>query len=141
MNLIVQTFCKEVLTWKALRHKNVLPLLGVMMNNDQFAMVSEWMVNGNINEFVKMHREANRFKLVGPCSYRISCLSLTEPFPIAWGCRSRVDVHARPGDDTCRSEGGMASGVGDHAPSDPSSSRRTYWLIRTVTQGLQTSDS
>ena len=50
--------------WKALRHPNVLPLLGAMMSNNKFVMVSEWMVNGNINEFIKTHRDANRFKLV-----------------------------------------------------------------------------
>ena len=66
---MAQRFCREVLTWKGLRHENVLPLLGVTMSGNQFAMVSEWMVNGNINEFVKMHRDANRFKLVGFCSY------------------------------------------------------------------------
>jgi len=58
-------FCKEVVTWNALRHPNVLPLLGVAMGDSQFAMVSEWMGNGNINEFVKAHRDANRFELVG----------------------------------------------------------------------------
>ena len=52
------------MTWKALRHQNVLPLLGVTMTNNQFAMVSEWMVNGNISEFIKTHRDANRFELV-----------------------------------------------------------------------------
>ena len=30
-----------------------------------FAMVSEWMENGNINEFIEANREANRFELVG----------------------------------------------------------------------------
>ena len=64
-----QTFCKEVVTWKALRHPNVLPLLGVTMGKRLFAMVSEWMVNGNIIEFVEAHRNANRFELVGPHSY------------------------------------------------------------------------
>jgi len=61
----MQRFCKEVVTWKALRHQNVLPLLGVTMSNNQFTMVSEWMINGNINEFSKAHRDANRFELVG----------------------------------------------------------------------------
>ena len=60
----MQRFCKEVVTWKALRHPNVLPLLGVTMGNYQFAMASEWMENGNINEFIKAHRDANRFELV-----------------------------------------------------------------------------
>ena len=63
--LIVQTFCKEVVTWKSLCHPNLLPLLGVTMGKKVFAMVSEWMVNGNITEFIKAHRDANRFRLVG----------------------------------------------------------------------------
>ena len=63
-----QRFCKEVMIWKALRHQNVAPLLGVMMNNNEFVMVSEWMANGNIIEFIEMRRDANRFKLVRFCS-------------------------------------------------------------------------
>jgi hypothetical protein len=53
------------MTWKTLCHPNVLPLLGVKMDNKQFVMVSEWMENGNINEFVKTHKDVNRFELVG----------------------------------------------------------------------------
>ena len=41
------------MTWKALRHPNVLPLVGVTMTDSRFGMVSEWMTNGNINEFVR----------------------------------------------------------------------------------------
>ena len=52
------------MTWKALRHPNVLPLLGVIMTETRFAMVSEWMANGNINQFVRAHQDANRFELV-----------------------------------------------------------------------------
>ena len=58
------------MTWNALRHPNVLPLLGVTMGDSEFAMVSEWMTNGNINEFVKAHRDANRFELVRAFSCR-----------------------------------------------------------------------
>ena len=54
------------MTWKTLSHPNVLPLLGVTMGNYQFAMASEWMENGNINEFIKVHRGTNRLELVGP---------------------------------------------------------------------------
>jgi len=63
--VITQMFCKEVVTWKSLCHPNVLPLLGVTMGKKVFAMVSEWMINGNINEFVEAHTDANRFELVG----------------------------------------------------------------------------
>lgn len=65
LTAITQRFCKEVVMWKNLRHPNVLPLLGVTMSYGHFAIVSEWMTNGNINEFVKAHEDANRFEPVG----------------------------------------------------------------------------
>jgi len=34
------------------------------MGVHQFAMASEWMKNGNVNEFIKVHPNANRFELV-----------------------------------------------------------------------------
>ena len=51
--------------WRTLQHPNILPLIGVMMSERQFAMVSDWMVNGNINDFVKAHPHADRLELVG----------------------------------------------------------------------------
>ena len=36
------------------------------MSETRFAMVSVWMVNGNINEFIRAHPEADRFGLVSP---------------------------------------------------------------------------
>ena len=62
----MQKFYKEVIGWKSIRHPNLVPFLGVLKDRTQFrfAMVSEWMPNGNINEFVKAHRDVNRFKLV-----------------------------------------------------------------------------
>ena len=62
-----QRFCKEVLTWRALCHPNVLPLLGVTMG-ERFTMVSEWMENGNVTEFIRANRDVNRLKLVRPFS-------------------------------------------------------------------------
>ena len=68
----MQRFCKEVVTWKALCHQNVLPLLGVTMTEDptRFVMVSEWMDNGDINRFVKAHPDVDRLQLVR-LSFRI----------------------------------------------------------------------
>ena len=39
------------------------------MGSKHFAMVSEWMINGNINEFISANWDVNRFNLVGyyPC--------------------------------------------------------------------------
>jgi len=35
------------------------------MSETRFAMVSDWMANGNINSFVKAHPDANLLELVG----------------------------------------------------------------------------
>jgi len=61
---IVGRFCKEVVMWKFLQHPNVLPLIGVTMSETRFAMVSDWMVNGNINGFVRAHPEVDRLNLL-----------------------------------------------------------------------------
>ena len=60
----LQRFCREGVAWKHLRHPNILPLIGVTVSNQRFAMVSAWMENGNINEFVKRDRHVNRVELV-----------------------------------------------------------------------------
>ena len=50
------------------------------MSEVQFAMISEWMVNGNINDFVKAHPDADRLELVG------------SSFGVLW---SSLQVHCR----------------------------------------------
>ena len=59
----MQRFCKEVVTWRMLRHPNVQPLLGVTMSEHRFVTVSEWEKNGNIIEFME-NGNPDRMKLV-----------------------------------------------------------------------------
>jgi len=61
---ILQRFCREGVAWKHLRHPNILPLIGVTVSNQRFAMVSAWMENGNINEFIGKDQHVNRIELV-----------------------------------------------------------------------------
>ncbi|KAF9642387.1 kinase-like protein [Thelephora ganbajun] len=56
----LQRFCREAVAWKHLRHPNILPLLGVTTSEHRLAMVSEWMENGNINQFIEKDRHVNR---------------------------------------------------------------------------------
>ena len=52
--------------WKNLSHPNVLNLIGVpdTLEDGRFSMVSEWMANGNIMEYV-FNNAGNHLKLVG----------------------------------------------------------------------------
>ena len=57
------------------------------MSNNQFAMVSEWMVNGNVNEYVQKHRNVNPFELVGLTLLFVSLLADAYSTSIAPRCR------------------------------------------------------
>ena len=70
-----QRFCREGVAWKHLRHPNILPLLGVSLNEHRFALVSEWMEHGNINQFIKEERHVNRSELVRS---HLACSNLTD---------------------------------------------------------------
>ena len=61
-----QRFCREAVIWRHLRHPNILPLLGATLDTHEttFSLVSEWMGNGNINEFIRNHGDVNRVQLV-----------------------------------------------------------------------------
>ena len=63
-----------MVTWRAVQHPNVLPFLGVVMTGDRFAMVSEWMSNGNVKEFTRTYPNANRYELVSHLSNPIVSL-------------------------------------------------------------------
>lgn len=62
---IRRRFSKEVAMWKNLSHPNVLNLIGVpdTLAEGRFSMVSEWMVNGNIMEYVRKN-SGNHLKLL-----------------------------------------------------------------------------
>ena len=97
--------------WKALKHPNVLPLLGVEMTETRLAMVSEWMTNGNINQFVVTHPDANRFELVG-FLFKLPPPSLaTDDYVIlvVGRCHKGFNLCAQPGNDPRGSKGGASS--------------------------------
>ena len=55
---------KEVVGWKWVRHENILPFVGVSQRPPFFSIISEWMENGNIMNFIKAHPNHNRLHLV-----------------------------------------------------------------------------
>lgn len=62
--ILKQTFCREVVIWKRLLDENILPLIGVSTALFPFCMVSPWMPNGNLTEYVRSNPAANRVELL-----------------------------------------------------------------------------
>ena len=59
-----QVFCKEVLMWRRVSHPNIVPFLGVSEAPAPLSMVSEWMPNGNVRDYVGKNPETSRLQLV-----------------------------------------------------------------------------
>jgi serine/threonine protein kinase len=76
----LQSFYREVITWKRLSHPNILELIGVMIDEKQYSMVSPWMENGNIIDFLRENHQANPLKLVRLCS--ILCITSLTPVTV-----------------------------------------------------------
>ena len=47
--------------WKRLKHRNIVPLLGITSNPLQ--LISEWMPGGNLTEYIKKYPRADRLSL------------------------------------------------------------------------------
>lgn len=85
----LKPFCKQVAILKKLSHPNVLPILG-FTTEGQLRMVSSWMENGNIVNYLKTHRKKVRIPLVSS-SCLIFCFSADHTTQ-AGGHRERTRV-------------------------------------------------
>ena len=47
--------------WKRLKHRSIVPLLGITSNPLQ--LISEWMPGGNLTEYIKKYPRAERLSL------------------------------------------------------------------------------
>jgi serine/threonine protein kinase len=59
-----QAFIREAIIWRSFNHPNVLPFYGIYHWNNRFTLVSPWMENGNIVQYLKNNPDAKRAALV-----------------------------------------------------------------------------
>lgn len=59
-----QRFCKEAILWLRLRHKIIVPLLGVDMTLFPFCLISMWMEYGDIARYLSRFPKEDRLRLV-----------------------------------------------------------------------------
>jgi Protein tyrosine and serine/threonine kinase len=80
----LQNLLREFITWRQLSHPNVLPFYGVYFLDDsleiRFCLVSPWMENGNIVEFLARRNQ------MAPYTDVTNCVSLVRKFHEIWHC-------------------------------------------------------
>lgn len=68
---------RELYIWSKAKHENVHELMGIIMFQDRLGMVSPWMENGNLQEYIQKSPAVDRYKLVSRrlvCNKRTSLL-------------------------------------------------------------------
>ncbi|KAG9109089.1 hypothetical protein FRC07_008368, partial [Ceratobasidium sp. 392] len=60
---VLKHAARELYYWSKLKHENVLKLLGFAMFQGQLAMISRWMENGTLNDYIRKHPEEDRWDL------------------------------------------------------------------------------
>ncbi|KAK0440035.1 kinase-like domain-containing protein [Desarmillaria tabescens] len=63
---LLKELCREAVMWKQLKHKNILPFIGVDITSfpNKFCLISPWMNNGNLIKFLESHKTHNRLKCI-----------------------------------------------------------------------------
>ncbi|KAF8598370.1 WD40 repeat-like protein [Ceratobasidium sp. AG-I] len=54
---------RELYIWSKAKHENVHELMGIIMFQDRLGMVSPWMENGNLQEYIQKTPSVDRYKL------------------------------------------------------------------------------
>ncbi|QRW06865.1 Tyrosine kinase catalytic domain protein [Ceratobasidium sp. AG-Ba] len=59
----IKNIAREIYVWSRLKHENILNLTGLAMFQEDFSIVSPWMENGTLLQYVSRRPEVNRYNL------------------------------------------------------------------------------
>ncbi|KAF8602299.1 kinase-like protein [Ceratobasidium sp. AG-I] len=54
---------REAYNWSKMKHENVQQLLGIVLVQERLGIVSPWMNNGDLQEYIKNNPDVDRYKL------------------------------------------------------------------------------
>lgn len=55
---------RELYNWSKARHENIQELLGIVIFQERLGMVSLWMSNGNLQQYIEKNPDVDRHPLV-----------------------------------------------------------------------------
>lgn len=74
---VLKDFSAEPILWRQLCHPNILPFHGIFYSDSvrsQICLVSPWMEEGNIREYLKKNPTTERMPLVGCFDFSANCM-------------------------------------------------------------------
>ncbi|KAJ6551288.1 kinase-like domain-containing protein, partial [Mycena capillaripes] len=104
----VKEFSREALIWRQLRHPNVLPFFGLYYLEDRLCLVSPWMENGNMMEFVSNENLSNEdhFSLILDVALGLQYLHEQN---VVHGDLKAINILVTPSRRACIADFGLSS--------------------------------
>lgn len=126
-----ERFCREVIMWKRLANPNTLPLLGAYIWNSELVMISEWMENGNVTQYLRKNPRVNKLSLLADVARGVMYL---HSMNVVHGDLKGVNILVKDDGSACLADFGLMSIVLDPETADITTStdggtRGTYgWM-------------
>ncbi|KAJ6618142.1 kinase-like domain-containing protein [Mycena sp. CBHHK59/15] len=106
---VLKEFSREALIWRQLSHPNLLPFFGVYYLDKRLCLVSPWMKNGNILEFLKkVPSETDRLSLMLDIATGLEYLHEKH---VVHGDLKAINILVTPSRRACIADFGLSSVV------------------------------
>ncbi|KAJ7235046.1 kinase-like domain-containing protein [Mycena rebaudengoi] len=108
IEVAMKEFGREALIWRQLSHPNLLPFFGLYYWDERLCLVSPWMENGNIHEFLKRTSaaEAECISLILDISFGLEYLHQNS---IVHGDLKAINILVTPSRRACIADFGLSS--------------------------------
>ncbi|KAF7349186.1 Kinase-like protein [Mycena sanguinolenta] len=105
-------FCKEAMVWQDLRHRFILPLLGIDRSTfaPSFCMVSPWMKNGTVLKYLRDHGQGDENRLLLEIAQGLDYLHLMN---VVHGDLRGTNILITDDGNACLSDFGLATTIDD----------------------------
>ncbi|KAF7336040.1 Kinase-like protein [Mycena sanguinolenta] len=105
-------FCKEALVWQTLRHRFILPLLGIDRSTfaPSLCMVSPWMKNGTVLKYLRDHGQGDVNRLLHEIAQGLDYLHFMN---VVHGDLRGTNILISDDENACLSDFGLATTIDD----------------------------
>ncbi|KAJ7235054.1 kinase-like domain-containing protein [Mycena rebaudengoi] len=108
IEIAMKDFGREALIWRQLSHPNLLPFFGLYYWDERLCLVSPWMENGNVLQFLKRTSasEAERISLMLDISFGLEYLHQNH---VVHGDLKAINILVTPSGRACIADFGLSS--------------------------------
>ncbi|KAJ7300978.1 kinase-like domain-containing protein [Mycena albidolilacea] len=103
---VLKDFGREALIWRQLCHPNLLPFFGLYYVDNRLCLVSPWMQNGNIMEFLRKPVNRDRLSLILDVARGLEYLHKQK---VVHGDLKAINILVTPSGRACIADFGLSS--------------------------------